>query len=197
MDAVKVEGLEGQYLEGLDKAHRQRRPGQTLLVLFFGSTIGNFLPPAEEHFLQDVRAHLHPGDALLLGTDLQKSISVLTLAYDDPVGVTAAFNRNILARMNRELGGTFDLDSFTHQARYNDQAHRIEMHLCSTKEQTVSIPGADLDVTFQPGESIWTECSHKFRVEDLPPLAHRTGFQSVGQWVDGEWGLAQNLWLAV
>ncbi len=194
---VSVVGLEASYLDGLKKVSEHRRPGQTLLVLFLGSTIGNFEAPAAVHFLREVRKCMIPGDALLLGTDLQKPVEMLRLAYNDHAGVTAAFNRNLLARMNRELGCNLDLDHFVHEAQYNDREHRIEMHLRSTRTQTVMIPAADFTGTLEEGETIWTECSHKFRVEDLPAMAHQTGFRSEAQWVDGEWPFAENLWLAV
>ena len=107
LGAISMVGLETSYLEGLQEVAARRRPDQTLLVLFLGSTIGNFDPPAAEKFLRDIRRHLKPGDALLLGTDVEKSVHDMLLAYDDPTGVTAAFNLNLLARINRELGGDF------------------------------------------------------------------------------------------
>ena len=122
------------YLEGLQEAAARRRPDQTLLVLFLGSSIGNFDPPAAENFLRDIRRHLKPGDALLLGTDVEKSVHDMLLAYDDPTGVTAAFNLNLLARINRELGGDFILRHFEHHVRYQEMDRRIEMHLRSTQE---------------------------------------------------------------
>ena len=197
LENVSIVGLEASYIDGLMKVSRERRPEQRLLVLFLGSTIGNFEPPAADRFLRDVRNCMLPGDALLLGTDLQKPVEMLWLAYNDHAGVTAAFNRNILARMNRDLGCNFDMNHFVHVARYNGLEHRIEMHLRSTKLQTVTIPLANFTCTLQEDETIWTECSHKFRVEDLPAMAHRTGFRSEAQWVDGEWPFAENLWLAV
>ena len=133
------------------------------------------------------------GDGLLLGTDLVKPVELLRLAYDDHAGVTAAFNRNILVRINRELGANFNLEQFEHEARYNEREHRVEMHLRATQTQTLVIPRADFSCTIEQGETIWTECSHKFRTEDVPSLAHKAGFQSDGQWVDGEWPFAENL----
>ncbi len=196
LEDVSIVGLEATYLDGLQRVNRQRRPGQTMLVLFLGSTIGNFERHASEHFLREVRKCMEPGDALLLGTDLQKPIDLLRSAYDDDAGVTAAFDRNVLTRINRELGGDFDMKHFVHEARYNDREQRIEMHLRSTKKQTVTIRLADFSCTFEEGDTIWTECSHKFRTEDIPAMAHRTGFLCEAQWVDGEWPYAQNLWLA-
>ena len=123
------------------------------LTLFLGSNIGNFDPPGAHAFLREVRASLAPGDALLAGTDLVKPEADLLLAYDDPLGVTAAFNRNLLVRINRELGADFDITAFRHQVLWNDAESRIEMHLVATRPQQVSIPGASIDVSFQRGRN--------------------------------------------
>ncbi|MCI0428423.1 MAG: L-histidine N(alpha)-methyltransferase, partial [Nitrospiraceae bacterium] len=155
--AISIVGLEKSYLEGLQEVAARRRPDQTLLVLFLGSTIGNFDPPAAENFLRDIRRHLKFGDALLLGTDVEKSVGDMLLAYDDPTGVTAAFNLNLLARINRELEGDFILRHFEHYVRYQEMDRRIEMHLRSTRNQTVSIRAADFTFTLNEGETIWTE----------------------------------------
>lgn len=196
LGAVSIVGLEKSYLEGIREVASRRRPGQTLLVLFLGSTVGNFERPAAEDFLREIRRCLLPGDALLLGTDLEKSVSDMLLAYDDPTGVTAAFNLNLLGRINRELGGDFVLRHFAHEARYHEEARRIEMHLRSKRRQTVTIREAAFSCTLEEGETIWTEACHKFRVEEIPGMAHRTGFVCDAQWVDGEWPFAENLWLA-
>jgi L-histidine N-alpha-methyltransferase len=196
LGSVSMVGLERSYLEGLQEAAARRRPDQTLLVLFLGSSIGNFDPPAAENFLRDIRRHLKPGDALLLGTDIEKSVGDMLLAYGDPTGVTAAFNLNLLARINRELGGDFSLRHFEHHVRYQDMHRRIEMHLRSTRKQTVSIRAADFTFTLNEGETIWTEACHKFRVEDIPGLARRTGFLCDSQWIDTEWTFAENLLIA-
>jgi L-histidine Nalpha-methyltransferase len=196
LGAVSIVGLETSYLEGLQDAASRRLPDQALLVLFLGSSIGNFDPRAADTFLRDIRRQLQPGDALLLGTDIEKSVDEMLQAYDDPTGVTAAFNLNILARINRELGGDFHLPSFEHESRYQGLDRRIEMHLRSTKIQTVSIPAADFTCTMNEGETIWTEACHKFRVEDIPGLARRTGFLCEAQWIDQEWAFAENLLLA-
>jgi L-histidine N-alpha-methyltransferase len=194
--ALSIVGLETSYLEGLEEAVTRRRPNQALLILFLGSTIGNFNPPAAENFLQDIRRNLRPGDALLLGVDVKKSIHDMLLAYDDPAGVTAAFNLNLLARINRELGGDFILRHFEHHIRYQETDGRIEMHLRSTRRQTVSIRAADFTCTFKEGETIWTEACYKFRVEEIPGMARRTGFLCEAQWVDTEWAFAENLLIA-
>ena len=194
--AISIVGLEKSYLEGLQEAAARRRSDQTLLVLFLGSTIGNFDPPAAAKFLRDIRRHLKPGDALLLGVDVEKLVHDMLLAYDDPAGVTAAFNLNLLARINRELGGDFILRDFEHQVRYQEMDRRIEMHLRSARKQTVSIPSADFTCTFREGETIWTEACHKFRVEEIPGIARRTGFLCEAQWIDTEWAFAENLLIA-
>lgn len=193
---ISFVGLEKSYLEGLQEVAARRRLDQTLLVLFLGSTIGNFDPPAAEKFLRNIRRHLRPGDALLLGADVEKSVHDMLLAYDDPTGVTAAFNLNLLARINRELGGDFALRHFEHHVRYQEMDCRIEMHLRSTRRQTVSIRAADFTCTFREGETIWTEACHKFRVEEIPGLARRTGFLCEAQWIDTEWAFVENLLIA-
>ena len=194
---LSLVGLEGSYLDGLQEVTAQRPPGHALLVLFLGSTLGNFERPAAEAFLGEIRALLQPGDALLVGTDLEKPVAALLGAYDDPLGVTAAFNRNVLARLNRELGADFELRRFHHHVRYDAPHRRIEMHLRSDRRQTVHIEGADLSCVFHADETIWTEACHKFNLDELRALAARTGFLSEAQWVDGEWPFAENLWIAV
>src|ERR1700689_1822391 len=142
LDMVSLIGFERAYLDGLQEVASRRREGERLLVLFLGSTIGNFDRPAGDQFLRDVRAVLRKDDALLLATDLQKPFSVLKAAYDDRTGVTAAFNKNVLARINREIGGDFDLSRFEHVVRYDQSERRIEMHLRSTIRQSITIRGA-------------------------------------------------------
>lgn len=194
LGGVSIVGLEQSYLDGLREAAARRADGHSMLVLFLGSSIGNFDRPAADSFLRRIRETLEPGDALLLATDLEKEVSRLLLAYDDPIGLTTAFNLNLLARINRELDADFPVREFEHEARYNERERRIEMHLRSRRNQTVSIRDADLAVTFLEGESIWTEACHKYQLEELPEMARRTGFVPHGQWVDGEWPFAQNLW---
>jgi L-histidine Nalpha-methyltransferase len=196
LGAVSIVGLEKSYLDGLAHVARLRHKGQTLLVLFLGSTIGNFERPAADLFLRRIRECLLPGDAMLLGTDLENEVPAMLRAYDDPAGVTRAFNLNLLARINRELGGDFVLDQFEHEARFNEAHRRIEMHLRSERRQTVSIPAAEFSCTFQEGETIWTEACHKFRLQEIPAMAQRAGFICEAQWVDGEWAFAENLCIA-
>jgi L-histidine Nalpha-methyltransferase len=196
IDLVSVVGYEQPYLEGLQSVAKRRDDGEHLLVLFLGSTIGNFDRDAADMFLRELREILQEGDALLLGTDLEKDIATQILAYDDPAGVTAAFNLNILARINRELGANFNLAQFRHQARWNEDQRRIEMHLRSLARQTVTIPAANLRVMLAEGETIWTESSHKYRPEGVVAMAQRAGFRVDGQWIDQEWPFAQNLLIA-
>jgi L-histidine Nalpha-methyltransferase len=196
IDLVSVLGYEQPYLEGLRAVAEGRGERDHLLVLFLGSTIGNFDRDAGDKFLREMRAILLPGDALLVGTDLEKSVEVQLLAYDDPAGVTAAFNLNLLARINRELGADFDLSCFHHEVRWNSAERRIEMHLRSTRRQKVAIPAAGLRIALNEDETIWTESSHKYKAEEIPEMASRTGFRCEGQWVDREWPFAQNLLIA-
>ena len=193
IDLVSVVGYERTYLDGLRAVAKNRDAGEHLLVLFLGSTIGNFDRGAGDDFLREVRSTLRPGDALLLGTDLEKEEETQILAYDDPAGVTAAFNKNLLARINRELGADFDLACFEHEARWNRACRRIEMHLRSTRAQSVTIPAALTRVDFAEGETIWTESSHKYRAPEVIEMAERTGYRCEGQWIDEEWPFAQNL----
>jgi len=196
IDSLSIVGFEREYLDGLLEvaAHRQR--GQTLFVLFLGSTIGNFDRPAGVKFLADVRRILQPGDSLLLGTDLEKSNAQLLKAYDDELGVTAAFNLNLLARINRELDADFDLGQFVHTARINREARSVEMHLRSKRRQTVRIPAADLRVEFLEGETIWTESSHKYSADEVFQMARAAGFRCQAQWIDEQWPFAESLLIA-
>jgi len=191
---VSILGFETEYLDGLRSAVARRKPGEGVMVLFLGSSIGNFERRPGEEFLRKVREALKPGDALLLGTDLEKPLSQLIPAYDDPLGVTAVFNRNLLARINRELGGDLDLTRFEHVALYNPHARRIEMHLRSVEDQTVSIDGSHFN--FQRDETIWTESCHKYRRHEAAEMAGRTGFARAAEWVDEEWAFAESLFVA-
>ncbi|HWC96308.1 MAG TPA: L-histidine N(alpha)-methyltransferase [Candidatus Sulfopaludibacter sp.] len=189
--------LETSYLEGLQTASHRRAEGQTLLVLFLGSTIGNFESDSAIDFLYAIRQCLQPGDALLLGTDMVKPVERLKAAYDDPTGVTAAFNLNLLGRINRELEADFDLRQFEHVIRYTPEAQRIEMHLRSRVYQIVSIKKADLIVDFVPNETICTEACHKFRPEQICEMARTAGYRLEAQWIDEQWPFAENLLVAV
>jgi L-histidine Nalpha-methyltransferase len=196
MDMVSLVGFESAYLDGLQKVAARRREGERLLVLFLGSTIGNFDRAAGEQFLCEVRATLRSGDALLLATDLEKPVPMLKLAYDDPPGVTAAFNKNLLARINRELGGEFDLNLFEHIVRYDQSERRIEMHLRSKVWQSVTIRRAGFQFQLREGETIWTESSHKYDPCEVKEMGRRSGYRCAGQWLDEEWPFAQSLFFA-
>ncbi|MGA8011691.1 MAG: L-histidine N(alpha)-methyltransferase [Candidatus Acidiferrales bacterium] len=197
MDLVSIVGFERAYLDGLQEVAARRRDGERLFVLFLGSTIGNFDRPAGDQFLREVRSILREGDALLLATDLEKPVSKLILAYDDPAGVTAAFNKNLLARINRELDGDFDLQRFEHVVRWDEAERRIEMHLRSTVWQHVTIRKAGFRCYLREGETIWTESSHKYDPKTVVQMGERSGYRCAGQWLDFEWPLAQNLFFAV
>ena len=167
-----------------DPIHLERPANTRILALYIGSSIGNFSPSEALAILRNLRSHLHPGDALLLGTDLApgptKSIRTLLAAYDDSQGVTSAFNRNILTRLNRDLSADFDLSCFRHSARWNSVASRIEMHLESVAPQTVRIPanrtGSALTLHFAKGETIHTENSYKFTQPALTTLLEDAGY---------------------
>ncbi len=197
IECISIVGFERPYLDGLLAASARRQENDHLLVLFLGSTIGNFDRDAGERFLSEVRRILLPGDALLLGTDLEKPRPQLFAAYDDALGVTAAFNLNVLARINRELRADFDLTEFRHEARYSEEHRRVEMHLRSLRDQHVRIPGAGCSVSFSKDETIWTESSHKYRAEGVPAMAERNGFRCDFQWIDKDWPFAENLLFAV
>lgn len=196
IDSVSIVGFEREYLDGLLEVAARRKSNQRLLVLFLGSTIGNFDRPAGVTFLSQMRRILHPGDSLLLGTDLEKSESQLIRAYDDELGVTAAFNLNLLARINRELEADFDLRQFAHVAKINHCHRSVEMHLQSTCRQRVSIAAADLAIEFDAGETIWTESSHKYSAAEVCHTALEAGFRCDAQWIDEQWPFAENLLIA-
>jgi len=196
IDSLSIVGFEREYLDGLLEVAAHRFGGQHLFVLFLGSTIGNFDRPAGVKFLTEVRRILEPGDSLLLGTDLEKPGAQLLKAYDDGLGVTAAFNLNLLARINRELDADFDLGQFAHAARINREARSVEMHLRSKRRQTVRIPAANLRVELLEGETIWTESSHKYAPEEVFQMARDAGFSCQAQWIDEQWPFAENLLVA-
>ena len=192
---VSIVGFETEYLDGLRCAVARRRAGEALVVLFLGSSIGNFDRGPGEDFLRQIHREINPGDALLLGTDLEKPLAQLIPAYDDSLGVTAVFNLNLLARINRELGSNFDLSRFEHVALYNTRERRIEMHLRSLEDQSVAFDGTHF--AFRRDETIWTESCHKYDRLEIRAMAERTGFICAAQWVDNEWAFAENLLVAV
>jgi len=185
----------GDYLAGLAQVLHQRQPGERLLVLFLGSSLGNFSPREASEFLAATALGLQPGDALLLGVDLARDPALLIPAYDDGAGVTAAFNRNVLGRINRELGADFVLRDFAHEARWNAAASRVEMHLRARRALRASIPGAGIEVEFACDETLWTESSYKFSLPALDQVATRTGWRPAQAWIDSTWPCAELLWM--
>jgi dimethylhistidine N-methyltransferase len=183
---VRVFAHEASYEAGLAELRDSRKAAERTLMLFLGSNIGNFDPPGAEEFVREIRASLFPRDFFLIGADLVKPEAVLRLAYDDPLGVTAAFNRNLLVRINRELGGDFDLDAFEHRVHWNAAESRVEMHLVSRRRQAVHIEAAELSFSLDEGQSIWTESSYKYEPADIGRLVERAGFAPVAQWIDAE-----------
>jgi L-histidine Nalpha-methyltransferase len=181
----------------LRRAADARAGDGPMVVLLLGSNIGNFDTPAALAFLRRIRRVLRPGDLLLLGADLVKPVRDLQLAYDDPLGVTAAFNKNLLVRINQELGGTFDLAAFDHRAAWNRDEQRIEMHLVSRTAQTATIAAAGTSVSFLPGEHIWTESSYKYEPDQIERMGLETGFALRDQWIDEDARFALSLMIAV
>jgi L-histidine N-alpha-methyltransferase len=179
------------YTHGL--ALEPTSAGERRLVLYIGSSIGNFEPRAAERLLAGVGAGLQPGDALLLGVDLVKSEKTLLAAYDDASGVTAAFNRNLLVRLNGELGADFDPQAFAHQAIWSAGESRMEMHLVSRTAQRVRISALDCDVMFKAGEGIHTENSYKYRSGQAEDLLANAGFTPVSKWTDARGWFAVHL----
>ena len=190
---VRVVAHEAPYEIGLEQVRRERLGGGRMLALFLGSNIGNFDPPGADAFLRGIRSALVRSDVFLIGADLVKPERDLLLAYDDPLGVTAAFNRNLLVRINRELGGDCDVEAFSHRAIWNAAESRVEMHLVSRRRQRVRIPAAHLEFELADGESIWTESSYKYRPEDVAHMLERAGFRLMEQWIDEEDAFALTL----
>jgi L-histidine N-alpha-methyltransferase len=194
---VDVATYEAEYTVGLAAAAAETRFGRAL-ALFLGSNLGNFDRPGAAAFLREIRSSLMLGDMLLLGADLVKPERDLLLAYDDPLGVTAAFNRNLLVRINRELGGTFDVDRFAHRAVWSETHSRVEMHLVSRGRQLVTVrTGIDLadamEFVLEDGETIWTESSYKYKPRELKSALEDAGFRSVEQWIDDAGAFALTL----
>lgn len=187
-----VEPIEADYLDGLSRLAARRR-GERLLVLFLGSTIGNFEPAEARAFLRAVRGFLAPGDGLLLGADLQQDRAALLAAYDDALGVTAAFDLNLLVRINRELDGGFDPRRFAHRARWDAGARRVEMHLEARGAQRVRVAGAGIEACFRDGETVWTESSHKYLPGEPAAIGEECGYQPAGAWLDDAWPFAETL----
>ena len=190
---VRVVTHEAPYEIGLEEVRRERFGAGRMLALFLGSNIGNFDPPGADAFLRGIRSALVRSDVFLIGADLVKPERDLLLAYDDPLGVTAAFNRNLLVRINRELGGDCDVEAFSHRAIWNAAESRVEMHLVSRRRQRVRIPAAHLEFELADGESIWTESSYKYQPDSIVRMLDRGGFRLIEQWIDHEDAFALTL----
>lgn len=190
--ALTVRAYEGDYFSILGDADLTREG--KVLAMFMGSNIGNYEPDAANELLRAIRASLKPGDGLLLGADLKKDPRELELAYDDPAGVTAAFNKNVLARVNRELGGNFDLRDFAFVARYEEEYGRIASYLQAKRAHHVHISQLGITASFEQGESINTECSYKYSPADLQALGESAGMQLVRTWTDARERFSVNLY---
>ena len=187
---LTVQAIVGDFEHGLPQLAPDDAPR---LVIFLGGTIGNLPPIERADFLAGLRSGLTDRDALLLGTDLVKDPATLVAAYDDAAGVTAAFNKNVLSVLNRELGADFDLEAFEHVALWDPAAEWIEMRLRSVAAQTVKVPGLDLAVTFAAGEEMRTEISAKFRREGVEAELAAAGFVLRSWWTDSESRFALSL----
>lgn len=195
---LKITAYAGDYYDGLAELRRSNELGRSgrTLALFLGSNIGNF-DAAEAHtFLRALRGVLAPGDALLLGADLKKSREKLEAAYDDALGVTSAFNLNVLARINRELDADFNLRAFKHYVEYNDALGRVEVYAESLRAQRINIRKLGIEVDFQAGERIHTENSYKYDLDGLSELATATGFRRTQTWLDEREQFSSNLFMA-
>ena len=184
--ALRITAYIGEYHAALRMIRKERAAPGCPLVLFLGSTLGNMDPEERLGFLLDVRKLLNPGEGFLLGVDLQKPEKVLIPAYDDPLGVTAAFDLNLLVRINRELGGTFEIGRFRHRALYDAERGRIEMRIESLEAQTVPLRGLGIEISFAAGETIHTESSYRFDRGQLAALGRETGFVLRQEWTDPE-----------
>ncbi len=185
LKGVAVVPRVGDYTEGLGQIEAD---GQRRMVLYIGSSIGNFEPEDALQLLRDIRRELKAGEKLLLGVDMVKHRETLLAAYDDAAGVTAAFNKNVLTRINRELNANFNLNLFRHRARWNEERSRIEMHLESLIAQHISIPALELEIKLQRGETIHTENSYKFHDAGVIELLERADFHLSDHWTDErEW----------
>lgn len=188
--ALTISPIQGEFHTALEQVAASPGPK---LVLFIGSSVGNFHPEESVELLGAWRRVMSSGDALLLGTDLRKDGAVLVPAYDDAQGVTARFNKNLLRRINRELGGRFDLDAFHHRAVWNESASRMEMYLESARAQAVRVEALELEVTFRAGERIHTENSYKYTQGMVDEILRRAGFAREVTWTDPQALFAEHL----
>jgi dimethylhistidine N-methyltransferase len=193
--ALRINAYASDYYDGIRALQGQPR-GRTL-ALFLGSNIGNFDVEEAHTFLRALRGVLKKGDALLLGVDLRKEVKVLEDAYDDALGVTAAFNLNLLTRINREFEADFDLRAFRHQVVYNEELGRVEVYIVSHRTQTVSIRRLEMEIHFAEGERIHTENSYKYDQAGLSQLANATGYMRARTWLDEREQFSSNLFIAI
>jgi len=193
---IEVVTHEATYQDGLTTALAQADRDRPAMVIFLGSNIGNMAPNESDRFLREICTGCRPGDRFLLGADLIKPEADLRLAYDDPLGVTAAFTKNILIRINRELDGNFDVEAFDYRIVWNDAESRIESYLVSRVEQLVCLRGAGCSIRLAEGESIWTESSHKYSAEVIAEMGRHAGFSLRQQWIDRESRFALTLFEA-
>jgi dimethylhistidine N-methyltransferase len=189
---VSVVTHEASFEHGLDAVGRVPAEGDTL-VLLLGSNIGNFDSDTSHALLRRVHGALGTGGTLLIGTDLVKPERDLLRAYDDPLGVSAAFNLNVLLRINRELGGNFDLAAYRHRAVWNPRSSRMEMYLVATTPQVVRIAALDLELELAAEEAIWTESSYKDTAPGWTERLEHAGFETIAQWIDNDDGFALSL----
>jgi L-histidine Nalpha-methyltransferase len=180
--ALEIVAIAGEYRHGLKRLRAQQN--EPKLILWLGSSIGNFADDAAVRLLAGVASEIASSDRLLVGADLKKAKRVLQAAYDDPGGVTARFNKNILARINRELDADFDLRAFRHEARWNREASCVEMHLVATTAQRVRIARIGLEARFDAGESIHTENSYKYTGRRIREIATKSGLRVERRWLD-------------
>ncbi len=188
---LEIQAVVGEYEHGLHQ--RAREVDQPQLIVWLGSSIGNLDRSEAADFLRSVHKKMGPADELLVGIDLRKDARLLERAYHDSRGVTARFNLNLLARINRELGGEFDLAGFRHRARYLEEAGRVEMHLESVSEQRVRIEALDLEVEFDVGELSHTVNSYKYSIDEIESLAAAAGLRGEDRWLDAEGLFSLNL----
>ena len=194
LPAVEVQAVVGEYLQALDWL-QENKPARKV-VLFLGSNIGNFEPAEGIAFLKSIRSSLRKGDMLLLGVDLRKDPGTILRAYDDAAGVTAAFNLNLLHRINRELGGNFEVDKFRHYALYNPQEGVMQSFLISQEEQQVYLEAAGKEFHFQAYEAIHTESSHKYTLQQVKEIGQSCGFRTKHVYLDQQGYFADVLFSA-
>lgn len=189
---IRIKGVVSEYFKGLRWLSNQNKKSN--VVLFLGSNIGNFEPPEADTFLSRLWEACNDRDFLLIGFDLKKEISVLLDAYNDSQGITALFNLNLLSRINRELGGHFDLEQFKYYSNYDSVPGSIKSYLISRQRQSVTIDKLNRSFSFESGESIHTESSTKYQLEDIEDLARRNGFSIIHHFFDSRRYFTDSLW---